>query len=879
MKVGLLSVQVGLWAVVGILGGMGSTADALPAIAQEESANDEFLVLSDEFNAQLDDLGNEFPIARAEIPQLSELEQPAVTIEEWIVQIEASLVQIIGVRVEETEAGLQVILETAEGSLEVPETRSIGNALIADIPNATIAEEFSQAEPIEGIALVSVTSLPGDRVRIAITGTDAPPVAEVRSDGQGLVLAVTLGDADTVTADDAIQVVVTGEQEEGYYMPESSVGTRTDTPLRDIPASIQVIPRQVLEDQRINQVREAVTNVSGVTPGAVGSQANAGGNFIIRGFQTDRDNLFVNGFRRYNFLNRDLEVANIEQIEILKGPASVLYGQGEPGGILNITTEQPLSFSLYEIEGTIGSFDFYRPTIDITGPLTANDNVRYRLNTAYQNSGSFVDFIDTEQLFIAPVLSFDLGENTTVTLEGEYLNTSRINYLGLPAVGSAIPNEFGQVPRSRNINDPDLELDREFFALGYRLQHNFSEDWSIRNGFRAELDYFDESFSFVTGLETNNRTVNRGARFDERRIENYSLQTDVVGNVQTGSIQHDLLFGVEIAWLNSDDRLFNPDSALPSIDLFDPDYNQPSIQTGEILLDQTERQILTGIYAQDLISIGEDLKILLGGRFDIAEASRDAPLFFDGTAISNDQESNAFSPRIGIVYQPVEPVSLYASFSRSFQPSRANSINADGSPFEPTTGEAFEVGVRTEFLDGRLAATLAAYQITKQNIVVSDPDRPGFSLQVGEQRSRGIELDIAGEILPGWNIIASYTHIDAEITEDTRPEILGNQPSNVARNSASLWTTYEIQSGNLQGLGFGAGLLFAGDRQGDLDNTFTLPSYVRADAAVYYRRDRWQAALNFKNLFDTYYFESANGRNGVFPGAPFTVLGTVSVQF
>ncbi|MEH2409153.1 TonB-dependent receptor [Nostoc sp.] len=222
---------------------------------------------------------------------------------------------------------------------------------------------------------------------------------------------------------------------------------------------------------------------------------------------------------------------------------------------------------------------------------------------------------------------------------------------------------------------------------------------------------------------------------------------------------------------------------------------------------------------------------------------------------------------------------MYASYSRSFLPSRPFSINADNTPFEPTKGESFEVGVKSEFFDGRLSATLAAYQITKQNIVVSDPANPGFSLQIGEQRSRGIELDVAGEILPGWKIIANYAYISPEITEDTRPEYKGNEPSNVARNSSSLWTTYEVQTGGWKGLGFGGGVTFVGDRQGDLENTFTLPSYVRTDAAIYYRRDNWRVGLNIKNLFDVYYFESADSIDSVYPAAPFTVLGTVSVQF
>ncbi len=497
------------------------------------------------------------------------------------------------------------------------------------------------------------------------------------------------------------------------------------------------------------------------------------------------------------------------------------------------------------------------------------------MNAAYQNSGSFVDFVKTEQVFVAPVISFDFGKNTSLTLEAEYLNTSKVSYSGIPADGSVFDSPFGRVPRSRYVDDPDLKLERDVVVLGYRFQHKFSDRWSIRNGFRTELENYQEAFDYNLGLQADNRTLDRVARFDKAKSQNYYLQTDVLGTIQTGIVKHDLLFGLDLSRINFTRKIFYSTPALPPIDFFNPNYDRPSLQFDTIVQDQEFPQNLIGVYGQDLISIGDQFKILLGGRFDFAQAS-----YEDAVAgISNDQEDSAFSPRIGIVYQPIKPISLYASYSRSFQPSIAFYTNADDTPFEPTRGEQFEVGVKSEFLDGKLAATLAAYQLTKQNLVVSDPVNPLNSLQVGEQRSRGIEFDVAGEISPGWKIIASYTYIDPEITEDTRPEYKGNQPSNIARNSASLWTTYEIQTGDLKGFGFGGGLFFVGDRQGDLENTFTLPSYVRTDALIYYRRDNWRVGLNIKNLFDVNYFESAYGRSTVFPGAPFTVLGTVSWQF
>ena len=805
--------------------------------------------------------------------------RPAKTVKEWMAQVEAATVQVTTVRLERTATGLDIILETQNGKpLQVDATkfRTEGNSLIADIPNAVIAltdaQAFNADNPTEEISTVRVTQLDAATIRVSVTGKDALPTEEVTLKTGALAYSLN-PEADEPDE----EIVVTGEVQGSYRVPNATTATKIDVPIRDIPASIQVIPRQVLEDQRITQVREALANVSGVTPGGAGSQSPVE-DFIFRGFADSflGGNTFVDGFKRFDTLNRSLEVANIEQIEILKGPASVLYGRAEPGGILNIVTKQPLATPFYAVEGTIGNFDFYRPTFDLSGPLNTDRTIRYRLNAAYQNSGSFVDFVETEQVFVAPVISFEFGKNTTLTLEGEYLNTSKVEYLGIPASGSVLPNPLGRVPRSRFIDDPDLSLERKFVGVGYRLQHKFSDKLSIRNGFRAGLENYDEDLAFKLGLEADNRTVNRLPFRGEVNQDFYFLQTDIIGKIQTGIVKQDLLLGVELGWINFARATFTSTLPVPPIDLFNPNFNQPPIQFDQKIGNPRESQNQVGVYAQDLISIGDNLKILLGGRFDFVKDSFENEL---GGTSRQELKDTAFNPRVGIVYQPIQPVSLYASWSRSFQPSGAINRNSDDTLFEPTTGEQFEVGAKTEFLEGKLVATLAAYQITKQNIVVADPNNTLFSIQVGEQRSRGIEFDIAGEILPGWKIIASYAYIDAEITEDTRPAFKRNTPNNVPRNSASLWTTYEFTTGFLKGFGIGAGAFFVGDRQGDLENMFELPSYVRTDAAIYYRREQFRAALNFKNLFNVYYFESSNTIDQVFPGAPFTVLGTISWQF
>ncbi len=279
-----------------------------------------------------------------------------------------------------------------------------------------------------------------------------------------------------------------------------------------------------------------------------------------------------------------------------------------------------------------------------------------------------------------------------------------------------------------------------------------------------------------------------------------------------------------------------------------------------------------GIYIQDQITIAENLKLLLGGRFDLFQETSEDRL----TDVETSQYDTAFSPRVGIVYQPIPPISLYASYARSFSPTIG--IAEGGDTFRPERGTQYEVGIRADITE-QLSANLALYDLTRTNVTTPAPDNPVFSVQTGKQRSQGIELDISGEISPGWNIIGGYAYTDARITEDNDPTIEGNQRFSAPEHSFSLWTTYRIQDGNLQGLGFGFGLYYIGERWADNVNTVELPSFLRTDAAIFYERDRFRAALNFRNIFDVENYTSDYGLSTfVNRGAPFTVLGTVSWQ-
>jgi iron complex outermembrane recepter protein len=793
---------------------------------------------------------------------------------------QSNLTRVTGVEVNQTNRGLEVILKTVAKQRLVPLILPEGKNLVIEIPDATLAftirNGVSQTNPSPGIRAVNLTKIDNSNIRLTITGANQAPRAEVVPSNQNLVLSIN---SQRTTAqqkpDETIEVIATEEGEENnYYVPNASTATKTDIPIRDIPSSIQVIPNQVLKDRQITGVREAVSNVSGVTPGGDGTLSTIGESYIFRGFDNGQTGgTFVNGFKRYTDTGygRDLSVANIEQIEILKGPASVLYGQAEPGGILNITTKQPLLEPFYNVEGIIGNFDYYSPAIDFSSPLNDSKTISYRFNADYRNFGSHVDFVDTESVFVAPVVSFDLGKKTNLTLEADYLSLNKTSYSGLPSSGTVVDNPLGKLPDSRFLDNPDSKTYDYFFNFGYRLKHQFSDNWSIRNGFKTSYYQVDEEYFFGVGVGEDNHTLERDGAYTESDAYSNVLQTDVLGKIQTGSIKQDLLFGLELGWTSYDLDRFESSSGIPAIDIFNPVYEP--VDFDEFISTENADQNTVGLYAQDLISFGEKFKVLVGGRLDFATTSYEN----SESQAAYENGDSGFSPRVGLVYQPIKPVSLYGSWSRSFQPALASSVNADNTTFEPTKGEQFEVGVKTEFLDGKLATTLAAYQITKENVTTEDPNDPALSIQVGEQQSKGIELDVNGKILPGWNIIAGYAYTDTEVTKDNSGNV-GNQLANVSPHSASLWTTYEIQDGGWKGFGLGGGLFFIDEREGDLENTFTLPNYVRTDAVIYYRRQNWRTQLNFKNLFDVDYYEGAS-YGSVFPGAPFTVQGSFALEF
>ena len=807
---------------------------------------------------------SQLEVAMAPIPRVSDQPRRVTTVKEWLTQATpaASVIQITGVRLNQTQGGLNVVLETANGEAIQGSASTQQNSLIVEIPNAqlrlTEGQPFRRENPAPGIAAVDVSQTAVNTVRVVVTGVDGLPEGTIAQGQTGLVLGLAVAEAPEE------EVVATGQVRSRYTVPSATTATKLDVPLRDIPQSIQVIPKQVIEDRRVVRLSEVGENVSGVQPRpSYGGLSSAG--FYIRGFNQRTENL-RNGFRDFGFLS-PRDVANVEQVEFLKGPGSVLYGGGVLGlgGTVNTLTKKPLSEAQYGANLIIGSYNFYRPTIDLTGPLTTNRALLYRLNLAYENADTFRDFNHNETIFLAPALTWQIDPQTKFTAELEYQHDQFVSDFGFPFAREAL-----KLPVKRFLGVPGFnDAGVEGRSITYSFEHSFSNQWRFRQGFNATNANGDIRATYFGSLGDDGQTLERFPSTSREAQENYTLQNELFGKFKTGSLSHDFLIGLELARFSYSYNFL--DGTVDPINIFAPTYTA-RVSNFEQGSAQKYGSDNLGIYLQDLVEILPNLKLLAGGRFDLNGS------FYEDSNTNqtlNEQTNSHFSPRVGFVYQPSKETSLYFSWSNSFNP-QFRGTSRTNAQFKPEIGEQFEVGLKQNFFKNRLSGTLAFYQLIRQNVLTSDPIDRRFSIQTGEQRSRGIELDIGGQLLPGWNVILTYAYTDAILTKDNSIPI-GDRLDNIPQNSASLWTTYEIQTGNLQGLGFGAGLVYVGDRQAELPNTFQLPSYLRTDASIFYRHNRFSVALNIKNLFNVKYLSV--GGDGLFPGEPVTLLGSVSVKF
>lgn len=693
-----------------------------------------------------------------------------------------------------------------------------------------------------------------------------------------------------------------------YIRSNNSTATRTNTPIMQTPFSVQVVPRQVLQDQQAVRMETAVQNVSGVTlfPSSLSGQDA----FMIRGFDTQAH--YRNGVYMPANNNNRTEMANVEEIQILKGPGSIMFGRTDPGGVVNRVTKQPLATPYYSLQQQAGNFNFYRTTVDATGPLTKDGNLLYRLNLSYENSGSFRNFVDRETVFVAPVVRWNISPQTQVTAELEYQTFDTKIDSGIPPLSTQqaptgtshsapvqqtlegilpLNNRPAPVPRSLALHEPLFNANKgDRYFMGLNWSHQFNADWQIRHQLAAELVNINQYKGIVHfGPAALDGTVNRFAFGQSINTNRYQSSLNLIGNVTTGPhIKHTLLFGYD--YIYQDDKTRDNCCPESAFNIFNPSYsNTPFVLDPSASVRFGTTQSWHGAYFQDQVKLPFNLHALGGFRYDNAIGRNSV---MNITTSTEDR----FTPRGGLLWQPLEWLSFYGSYSENFGASNTL-LNVDGQRLPPQTAQQWETGLKTEFFDSRLRSTFSYFELTKQNIAVPDPTNPLRSRALGEAETRGIEFDVSGEILPGWNMIATYSYLPfAKVTKDNLSVFnddglfIGNSSANLghrlflaAEHTGTLWNTYEFRNEMLRGLRLGGGIQGVGERQGDVSNSFQLPYYVLGNLMASYQFKagflRMTAQLNVYNVSDETYFAGTNNGSFITVGAPRTFLGSLRIDY
>jgi iron complex outermembrane receptor protein len=708
---------------------------------------------------------------------------------------------------------------------------------------------------------------------------------EFRVTDNGAEKDVTLAPA---SFSEEVTVSFTGEQARTALKMEAAV--------KDIPLTVKSYTSSFVKALDVKTVNEMYTYMNGINRTGDGVYDTS-----IRGFTSaqEANNMQVNGMPGFAARQTAPSISNVERIEVLKGPASVLYGRATPGGLVNIVTKRPQAQRQHTIDLRGGTFggghgpgfgdeNSYRVGVDLTGPLGKSTRVLYRLIGSYDNIRSFRDFVHDTDLLVAPSLAFNISDGTILTLEGEYrdLDKSLDQQLIAPL------NDINFLaPINVRYQEPgDKELDKgtvvaanlaKLFSGGVMLNANwrsvFHED--IRRGLENNR------------VEADNRRVRRRDRDQLNKRHYHFLDTTLSKTFKSGSMSHNVLFGFGGGYEDRDfDRIrFNNLGFF--IDLYQPVYGRYTLPANPNPgFHRLQKLWNYNAYLQDRVDFGEKVKALLALRYDRLETD------FEELRLADPDRSrmdDAVVPTVGLVFQPTNRISLYGSFATSFEPQAVTSFDASGqSPFEPEKGRQFEGGAKGEFAGGKAEATLAVFHIERENVLVQLTS--GAFEQVGKERSQGFELDVRLQPRSNFQTILGYTYTDAKVLEDRDPLKVGAQLINSAKHAFNVWGRYDVASGAARGLGFGVGVIFRDYRPGSFPNQVVrtgepvpgqpvasrvvdLPRYFRADAGVYYVKSRYELTLKVNNVFDELYYESAFNLLQVRPGRPREVTMSLRV--
>ncbi|HHV9655535.1 TPA: ferrichrome porin FhuA [Escherichia coli] len=711
--------------------------------------------------------------------------------------------------------------------------------------------------------------------------------------------------------EDTITVTAAPAPQESAWGPaatiaarQSATGTKTDTPIQKVPQSISVVTAEEMALHQPKSVKEALSYTPGVAVGTRGA-SNTYDYLIIRGFAADgqSQNNYLNGLKMQgNFYNDAvIDPYMLERAEIMRGPVSVLYGKSSPGGLLNMVSKRPTTEPLKEVQFKAGTDSLFQTGFDFSDALDDDGVYSYRLTGLARSANAQQKGAEEQRYAIAPAFTWRPNDKTNFTFLSYFQNEPETGYYGwLPKEGTVEPLPNGKrLPTDFNEGAKNNTYSRNEKMIGYSFDHEFNDTFTVRQNLRFAQNKVSQKSVYGYGMCSDplyssnpssspcanvpqsqwGHTLTRQYVIDNEKLENFSVDTQLQSKFATGSVDHTLLTGVDFMRMRNDiDSWFGyAGSVAPSdiynLDRSDFDFGARPNPSGpyRVLLKQKQ----TGLYVQDQAQWDKVL-VTLGGRYDWADQSS----FNRDYGNKSERDDKEFTWRGGVNYLFDNGVTPYFSYSESFEP--ASQTDANGDLFAPSKGKQYEVGVKYVPEDRPIVVTGALYQLTKTNNLMADPNGSLFSVEGGEIRARGVELEAKAALSASVNLVGSYTYTDAEYTTDTNYK--GNTPAQVPKHMASLWADYTFFDGPLSGLTLGTGGRYTGSSYGDPANSFKVGSYTVVDALVRYDLARVgmagsNVALHVNNLFDREYVASCFNTYGCFWGAERQVVATATFRF
>ncbi|HII3088957.1 TPA: ferrichrome porin FhuA [Enterobacter hormaechei subsp. steigerwaltii] len=717
--------------------------------------------------------------------------------------------------------------------------------------------------------------------------------------------------AETPKKEETITVTAAPAAQESAWGPaatiaarQSATGTKTDTSIQKVPQSISVVTAEEMALHQPRSVKEALSYTPGVAVGTRGA-SNTYDYLVIRGFAADgqSQNNYLDGMKMQgNFYNDAvIDPYMLERAEIMRGPVSVLYGKSSPGGLLNMVSKRPTTEPLKEIQFKVGTDSLFQTGFDFSDAIDDDGVYSYRLTGVARSNNSQQEDKGEQRYAIAPSFSWRPDDKTTFTFLSYFQNEPETGYYGwLPKEGTVDPLPNGdRLPTNFNEGAKNNTYSRNQKMVGYSFDHEFNDTFTVRQNLRYAQNKTSQNSVYGYGMCSDplyssnpasspcasvpqsqwGHTLTRQYVIDNEKLENFTVDTQLQSKFATGSVEHTLLTGVDFMRMRNDiDSWFGYAGSVAPSDIYnldhsDFDFGSHPGPSGAYQVLNKQKQ--TGIYAQDQIEWDKVL-VTLGGRYDWA----DQESYNRVLNTTSERDDTQFTWRGGVNYLFDNGITPYFSYSESFEP--ASQTGANGNVFAPSKGKQYEAGVKYVPNDRPIVITGAVYQLTKTNNLMADPAGSFFSVEGGEIRARGVELEAKAALSASVNVVGSYTYTDAEYTTDTNYK--GNTPAQVPKHMASVWGDYTMFDGPLSGLTLGTGVRYTGSSKGDPANSFTVGSYTLVDALVRYDLARVgmagsNIALHVNNLFDREYVASCFNTYGCFWGAERQVVATATFRF